>query len=53
MGEVKEEKTVDPDELIRELASQGLPTKKIASEVAAATGLSKKEMYERALHLLQ
>ena len=52
-GEVSAASAVDPDELIRELASQGLPTKKIASEVAAATGLSKKEMYERALNLLQ
>lgn len=52
-GGVSAPSKVDPDELIRELASQGLPTKKIASEVAAATGLSKKEIYARALNLLQ
>lgn len=52
-GEVEKKEVVDPDELIKELASQGLPTKKIASEVAAVTGLSKKELYGRALRLLK
>ena len=54
LGE-KEDKheEIDIDAMIIELHEQGLSTKKISAEVSNVTGISKKEIYERALNLLQ
>ncbi len=43
---------VNPDELLRELLSEGLSVKEAAKEAARVTGLPKRELYRRALQLL-
>ncbi len=43
---------VNPDELLRKLLSEGLSVKEAAKEAARVTGLPKKELYRRALQLL-
>ena len=43
---------VNPDELLRKLLSEGLSVKEAAKEAARVTGLPKRELYRRALQLL-
>ena len=43
---------INPDELLRKLLSEGLSVKEAAKEAARVTGLPKRELYRRALQLL-
>lgn len=52
-GEEEIGEEIDIDKMILDLHEQGMPTKKISQEVSGVTGISKKEIYERALHLIQ